>query len=155
MCPTWPSKVMQTNWQFMGTLPTVTFGTIMQPCMCQRGASCGSQNTYILLRKQAPRLPRAAMCGQLLASSDPSARNLSLRSSLWCPLPLSGAIARPPMPIFGPALSFLAHKCHLHTLCCPRFGHHWVASASFVPNFCRYYRQVALLCEPRQVNIYR
>ena len=104
-CPTWPSKVMQTNWQFIAMLPIGTFGTTMHSCMCHRGASYGLKNTYILFRKQAPRPPRAAMCGQLPASRDPSARNLSLRSSLWCPLPLTGAIARPPMPIFGPDLS--------------------------------------------------
>ena len=54
-----------------------------------------------------------------------------------------------------PICPFWAHKCDLRTMCCPKFSHHWVASASFVPNLCPYYRQVGLLCEPRQVNIYR
>ena len=117
-CPTWPSKVVQINWQFIAILPIGTFGTIMHPCMCQRKAACGFKNTYILLRKQAPQLPRAAMCGQLPASSDPSGRNLSLRSSLWCPLPLTGAINRSQMPISGPDLSIFGTQmsCAHHVL---------------------------------------
>ena len=146
---------MQTNSQFIAFLLIGTVGTIIQPCLWQRGANYWFKNTYVLLRKQASRLPRAAMCGQLPASSDPSARNLSLRSSLWGPLPPIGAIAGLRCQFSVPICPFLAHKCDLHTMCCPKCGHHWVASASFVPNLCPYYRQVALLCEPRQVNIYR
>ena len=105
MCPTWPSKVVQINWQNIAILLIGTVGTIIQPCLWQRGATHWFKNTYVLLRRQASRLPPAAKCGQLLAPSGPSAPKLSLRASLLVLLPLSGAISQPPMPIVGPDLS--------------------------------------------------
>ena len=110
MCPTWPSKVVQINWQFMAILLIGTVGTIIHPLMWQRGANYRLKNNYVLLREQASRLPRAVMCGQLLASSDPSAPKLSLLASLRVLLPLSGAISQPPMPIVGPDLSIFGSQ---------------------------------------------
>ena len=84
-------------------------GSLGPPCVA---------NFRLQATHRAEICPSGLLCGALCLS-------LGLSTGLRCPFPVQ-------------ICPFLAHKCQMHTMCCPKFGHHWVASTSLVPNLCPY-----------------